>query len=166
MHKRQRLEDASFEIGVAALMDDKIRYAEAKDGREEGLLPSTNWPQEKHEQDEIKSGVKPAKARIVAFAKKIRDFTNSSFEKAKKRVFEMLKAVERREAAVKAKELELAEREKALGLIEGIDDTWFEDGEMSEANERTLRESGIIQDQIQHQPTLEVRKEFVRVQVR
>ena len=67
---------------------------------------------------------------------------------------------------MKAKELELAEREKALGLIEGIDDTWFEDGEMSEADERTLRESGIIQDQIQHQPTLEVRKEFVRVQVR
>ena len=147
-------------------MDDKIRHAEAKDGRGEGLLPSTNWPQDKHEQDEIKSGVKPAKTRIVAFAKKIRDFTNSSLEKAKMRVFEMLKAVEKREAAVKAKEIELAEREEALGLIEGIDDTWFENGEMSEANEQTLRENGIIQDKIEHRPVLEVREEIVRVQVR
>ena len=147
-------------------MDDKIRYAEAKDGRDEGLLPSTNWPQDKHEQNEIRSGVKPAKTRIVAFAKRIRDSTNSSFEKAKMRVFEMLKAVEKREAAVKAKEIELAEREKALGLIEGIEDTWFEDGDMSAANERTLRENGIIQDKIEHQPVLEVREELVRVQVR
>ena len=82
------------------------------------------------------------------------------------RVFEMLKAVEKREAAVKAKEIELAEREKALGLIEGIEDTWFEDGDMSAANERTLRENGIIQDKIEHQPVLEVREELVRVQVR
>jgi hypothetical protein len=164
--KRQKLEDESFEFGAAALIDDKIRYAEAKDGRGEGLLPSTNWPQDKHEQDEIKSGVKPAKTRIVAFAKKIRDFTNSSLEKAKMRVFEMLKAVEKREAAVKAKEIELAEREEALGLIEGIDDTWFENGEMSEANEQTLRENGIIQDKIEHRPVLEVREEIVRVPVR
>lgn len=166
MQKRQKLEDESFEFGSAAVIDEKIKYRDADDNGPERLVKGANWPVEKAEQKEITEKVKPAKSRIVAFAKMVKEFTNSSLERAKVKIFQMLKAIEKREAAAKAKEVEIEEREKALNIIEAIDETSIDDGEMSDKDDKILRDEGIIRDEIKREPVLKVRTEIIRTQVR
>ena len=166
MQKRQKLEDESFEFGSAAVIDEKIKYRDADDIGPERLVKGANWPAEKAEQEEITEKVKPAKYRIVAFAKMVKEFTNSSLEKAKVKIFQMLKAVQKREAAAEAKKAEIVEREKALSIIEAIEETSIDDGEMSDKDDKILRNEGVIQDEIKREPVLKVRTEIIRTQVR
>ena len=83
MQRQQKLEDESFEFGSHAVIDEKIAYHDARNGHPEGLVPSKNWPSNEDEQKEIRERIKPARNRIIQFAKFIRTITTDSVDRAK-----------------------------------------------------------------------------------
>lgn len=167
--QRQReLEDESFEFGSQAVIEEKIEYKPADEakGEEENLQWGKNKPA-REEQLEIVEKVKPAKQRIIQFARFMKEMAEVSYANAKQKITKAYKNLLKREAAADARDLaqdarEKAqdEREKQLDIIESLD-AEVEDGSLGEADDKKLRDAGIIKDQQTPESFLKIQEERV-----
>ena len=89
--------------------------------------------------EDIKRKIQPAKKRITQFAKFVKELATKSFEDAKVLIIKAHKQLMDKQARIDAKEKELIEREKALGILEEFESAEMNDGAIDKATDEKLR---------------------------